>query len=80
MTEVLAFTSTNVMEGLVAVSVYASLTYLIRDYLKRDKYLVLVIGWFITWICRKTAVNIYKKYLEMNKIKETEYKIVVPFL
>ena len=80
MTEVLAFTSTNIMEGLVAVSVYSSLTYLIRDYLKRDKYLVLVIGWFITWICRKMSVNIYKKYLEMNKIKETEYKIVVPFL
>ena len=79
MSEVLVFTSTNVVEGLVAVVVYAALTYLIRDFLKKDKYYVLLVGWFITWLCRRASTNIYKKYLEMNKLKETEYKMALPF-
>jgi hypothetical protein len=80
MSKLLLFTSTNVVEGLVAVAVYASLTYVIRDYLKRDKYYVLLVGWFITWLCRRASTNIYKKYLEMNKLEEVEYKITLPFM
>lgn len=80
MVEVVAFTSAHLIEGLVAVLVYASLTYVIRDYLKKNRYYVLLLGWFITWLCRKTASSIYAKYLEVKEAKPQEYRIEVPFL
>jgi hypothetical protein len=49
----------NFIEGLVA-SIFIVVTYdVLRKTFKFSRSISLMVGWFITWIMRKLAVNIY---------------------
>ena len=50
----------NLIEGIVA-SIFIVVTYdVLRKTFKFSKTISLLVGWFITWILRKLAVNIYE--------------------
>ena len=50
----------NLIEGAVA-SIFIVLTYeMLRNTFKFSRTISLAVGWFITWILRKLAVNIYE--------------------
>ena len=50
----------NLVEGIVA-SIFIVVTYdVLRRTFKFSETMSLLVGWFITWILRKLAVNIYE--------------------
>ena len=50
----------NLVEGVVA-SIFIVVTYdVLRNTFKFNKSMSLLVGWFLTWILRKLAVNIYE--------------------
>lgn len=67
------------VEGITASITFPLVILYFKD--KHWNYIVyMMIAWFVTWICRKTSVNIYHMVKDTYKFKNKTFHLIVPFI